>query len=147
MQSMSFVPQNEKTYRRPLILTQTKKGKMWTLVIVALSQKPTSEALTLACKDFHCVTCNSRHLSANGLNHVSVFPAKAAPITGSIVVLNCRNGHSEVNRKVEISTPCRITISQNFILKFGKCDYAWNMIQRANLGAEGWGVSPQIHEI
>jgi len=39
----------------------------------------------------------------------------------------CCNGHSEINRKMEISTLCTITTPQNFMLKFGTRDYVRHM--------------------
>jgi len=40
-------------------------------------------------------------------------------ITGSAVALHCCKAHSKINRKMEISTPCKILTPENFILKLG----------------------------
>ena len=44
-------------------------------------------------------------------------------ITGSAVALHCCKAHSEINRKMENSPPCKIVIPENFILKLGTRDY------------------------
>ena len=44
-------------------------------------------------------------------------------ITGSAVALHCCKAHSEINRKMENSTPCKIVTPENFILKLGTHDY------------------------
>jgi len=68
-------------------------------------------------------------------------------ITGITVAPHCCNvGHSKINRK--ISTPCRITSPQNFILKYGKRDYIGDKPHMQILGQIGSaGGSPQIREI
>ena len=46
------------------------------------------------------------------------------PIKGSAVVaLHCCKARSEINRKMENSTPCKIITLENFILKLGTRDY------------------------
>jgi len=46
---------------------------------------------------------------------------------------------------MEISTPCRITTPQNFILKFGTRDYVWDMTPHANFEADWFaGFSPNM---
>ena len=44
-------------------------------------------------------------------------------ITGSPVALHYCKAHSEINRKMENSTPCKIVTLENFILKLGTRDY------------------------
>jgi len=44
-------------------------------------------------------------------------------ITGSALALHCCKVHSEVNRKMENSTPCTMVNPENFILRLGTCDY------------------------
>jgi len=44
-------------------------------------------------------------------------------IRRSAVALHCCKAHSEINRKMENSTPCKIVIPENFILKLGTRDY------------------------
>jgi len=44
-------------------------------------------------------------------------------ITGSAVALHCCKAHSEISRKMENSTPCKIVTPENFILKLGTRDY------------------------
>jgi len=56
--------------------------------------------------------CNSHHLQ-------QVVKA----ITGSAVALHCCKAHSKINRKMEISTPCKIVTPENFTLKLGTRDY------------------------
>jgi len=47
----------------------------------------------------------------------------AITITGSAVALHCCKAHSKINRKMEISTPCKIVTPENFTLKLGTRDY------------------------
>jgi len=49
------------------------------------------------------------------------------PITGSSVALHCCKAHSNINRKMENSTPCKIVNPENFILKLGTRDYMENI--------------------
>ena len=44
-------------------------------------------------------------------------------ITGSAVALHCCKAHSKINRKMEISTPCKIITPEKFTLKLGTPDY------------------------
>ena len=44
-------------------------------------------------------------------------------ITGSAAALNCCKAHSNSNRKMENSTPCKMVTPENFILKLGTRDY------------------------
>jgi len=44
-------------------------------------------------------------------------------IAGSAVALHCCKAHSEINRKIENLTPCKIVTHKNLILKLGTRDY------------------------
>ena len=44
-------------------------------------------------------------------------------ITGSAVALHCCKAHSNINRKMENSTPCKMVTPDNIILKLGTRDY------------------------
>ena len=44
-------------------------------------------------------------------------------ITGSAVALHCCKAHSNINRQMENSTPCKMATPENFILKLGTHDY------------------------
>ena len=44
-------------------------------------------------------------------------------IKGIAVALHCCKAHSEINRKTETSTPCKIVTLENFILKLVTRDY------------------------
>ena len=65
-------------------------------------------------------------------------------ITGSAVALHCCKAHSKINRKMEISTPCKILTPENFILKLGTRDYIENVTYYANFGVDRFsgGFSP-----
>jgi len=53
------------------------------------------------------------------------------------------NGHSKINKKIDISTFCRIATPQNFILKFGTRDYVGDITHMQILEQIGSaGVSP-----
>jgi len=68
-------------------------------------------------------------------------------ITGSAVVLRCCNGHSKINRKIEISTPYKIATPLNYILKLGTRDYVWDISPYANSEKDQFGggfSSPQV---
>ena len=49
----------------------------------------------------------------------------------SSVALHCCKAHSEINRKMENSTPCKIVTPQNFIMKLGTRDYVDKVTLRA----------------
>jgi len=53
--------------------------------------------------------------------------------------MHCCNGHSNINKKLEISTPCRIATPQNFIPKFSTQDYVGDITSRANSGGDRLG--------
>ena len=44
-------------------------------------------------------------------------------ITGSAVALHYCKAHTNINRKMETSTPCKTVTPENFILKLGTLDY------------------------
>jgi len=44
-------------------------------------------------------------------------------ITGCAEALHCCKAHSNVNRKMENSTPCKMVTPENFISKLGTRDY------------------------
>jgi len=44
-------------------------------------------------------------------------------ITGSSVALHCCKARSNMNRKMENSTPCKMVTPENIILKLGTLDY------------------------
>ena len=50
-------------------------------------------------------------------------------ITGSAVALHCCKAHSKINRKMEISTSCKIVTPENFTLKLGTRDYVEEVTQ------------------
>ena len=69
-------------------------------------------------------------------------------ITGSAVALHCCKAHSEINRKMENSTPCKMVTPENFTLKLGRRNYVEEVtyytifdVDRLN------GGSPQMGEI
>ena len=64
--------------------------------------------------------------------------------SGSAVALHCCKAHSKINRKMEISTPCKILTPENFILKLGTRDYIENLTYYANFGVDRFsgGFSP-----
>ena len=69
-------------------------------------------------------------------------------ITGSAVALHCCKAHSNINRKMENSTPCKMATPENFILKLGTRDYieeatCYTIFDVDRLS----GASPQIGEI
>jgi len=43
--------------------------------------------------------------------------------TGSAAALHCCKAHSEINKKMENWTPCKIGTPENFILKLGTRDF------------------------
>jgi len=45
------------------------------------------------------------------------------PITGSAVALHCCKAHSNINRKMENSTPCKMVTHENCICKLSTRDY------------------------
>ena len=53
-------------------------------------------------------------------------------ITGSAVALHCCKAHSKSIGKMENSTPCKIVIHENFILKLGIRDYVENITHYTN---------------
>jgi len=57
-------------------------------------------------------------------------------ITGSAVAMHCCNGHSKINIKIEISTPCRVATPQNFILKSGTRDSVRDIPLHAHFAAD-----------
>jgi len=46
--------------------------------------------------------------------------------SSAVAQLHWCNGHSNINRKIEISIMCRTATAQNFISKFDTRDYVWN---------------------
>ena len=42
---------------------------------------------------------------------------------GSALALHCCKAHSNINRKMENLTPCKMATPENFILKLGTRDY------------------------
>ena len=71
------------------------------------------------------------------INSVSV-------ITGSAAALHCCKAHSEINRKLENSTPCKIVTPENFILKLGTRDYVDKVTYYTIFGVDRFsgGFSP-----
>ena len=69
-------------------------------------------------------------------------------ITGSAVALHCCKAHTEINRKIENSTPCKIVTLEDFNLKLGIRDYVSDITHHATLGSNRpRGDFPQIGEI
>jgi len=80
----------------------------------------------------------SQKLLNTQTNYTQAAQVKTA-ITGSAVALHRCNGHSKINQKMKISTPCRIATPRNFILKFGMRDYIRDMTRHANFGTDQFG--------
>ena len=69
-------------------------------------------------------------------------------ITGSAVALHCCKAHSNINRKMENSTACKIVTPKNFNSKLCIRDYVGKATHHANFGFNGTvGASPHIREI
>ena len=70
-------------------------------------------------------------------------------ITGSAVALHCCKAHSEINRKMGNSTPCKIVTPKNFNLKLCTRDYVGEATHHANFGFNrcSRGVSPYRRNI
>jgi len=72
-------------------------------------------------------------------------------ITGSAVALHCFKAHSEINRKMENLTPCKIVTPENFIIKLGTRDYVEDVIYYTIFDVDrfsgGFSGSPQTGEI
>jgi len=63
-------------------------------------------------------------------------------------VLRCCKAHSNINRKMENSTPCKMVTPENFILKLGTCDDVEEITYYTIFDADRLsGASPQIGEI
>jgi len=66
----------------------------------------------------------------------------------SAIALHCCKAHSNINRKMENSTPCKMVTPENFILKLGTCDDVEEITYYTIFDADRLsGASPQIGEI
>jgi len=72
-----------------------------------------------------------------------------AVITGSALVLHCCKAHSNINRKMGISTSCKIVTPKNFNLKLCTHDYVGEATHQANVGSNRYsrGFSPYRRNI
>ena len=64
------------------------------------------------------------HFDCLTVTYTATFKCPLKCITGSAVALQCCKAHSEINRKMENLTPCKIVTPENFILKLDTHDYA-----------------------
>jgi len=98
----------------------------------------------MCCGNFHYKTFLVCWNQANN----SFASSKQWLITGSAVALHCCKAHSEINRKMESSTPCKIVTPENLILKLGTCDYIDKVTYYTIFDVYRFsGASPQIGEI
>jgi len=90
----------------------------------------------------NCIHVASFCRSSSDRDGVAELPAASHRVLQA--ALHCCNGHSKINRKMEMSILCRIATPQNFILKFGTRDFVRNITPCANLGADRFcgGFSP-----
>jgi len=62
----------------------------------------------------------------------------------TVAALHCCKAHSEINRKMENLTPCKVVTPENFILKLGTRDYAEDVTYYTIFDVDrfSWGFSP-----
>ena len=95
-----------------------------------------------------CASCCCFILSVLTVTYTATFKCPLKCITGSAVALQCCKAHSEINRKMENLTPCKIVTPENFILKLGTRDYLDDNTYYTIFDVDRFtGVSPQIGEI
>ena len=74
---------------------------------------------------WHSIAADSQSIPKHLLMHcqkTNTFTIQKIVLTCSALALHCCTAHSNINRKMENSTPCKMVTPENFILKLGTRD-------------------------